>query len=135
MEEKPEEITTDSGNIVERNPDGTFKEGHSKLGGKQSGTRDFATDFDEVVKDIAKENNLTVSDVRKVLLKQAYKQAKDGNYSFYKDIHDRVYGQAVRKNEISGKNGELLQIIVPQAVVESFNIHATNQETGRSNTE
>lgn len=68
--------------------------------GRPAGTRDFATDFDEVVKDIAKENNLTVSDVRKVLLKQAYKQAKDGNYSFYKDIHDRVYGQATQKQEI-----------------------------------
>lgn len=70
--------------------------------GRPAGTRDFATDFDEVVRDIAKENNLTVSDVRKVLLKQAYKQAKDGNYSFYKDIHDRVYGQAKQPVEHSG---------------------------------
>ena len=69
--------------------------------GRPKGSRDFATDFDEVVKDIAKENNLTVSDVRKVLLKQAYKQAKDGNYSFYKDIHDRVYGQAQSKTDIT----------------------------------
>jgi hypothetical protein len=75
---------------------GKFKPGNPG-GGRTPGTRDFATDFDEVVKDIAKENNLTVSDVRKVLLKQAYKQAKDGNYSFYKDIHDRVYGKPQEK--------------------------------------
>ena len=33
----------------ERNPDGTFREGHIKVGGKELGTRDFATDFDEAV--------------------------------------------------------------------------------------
>lgn len=88
---------------------GKFKPGNPG-GGRTPGTRDFATDFDEVVKDIAKENNLTVSDVRKVLLKQAYKQAKDGNYSFYKDIHDRVYGTATQKTEVTGKNGGAIEI-------------------------
>lgn len=98
MEENNEIIPEEQGKI--RNPDGTFVKGISgNPKGRTVGTRDFATDFDEVVKDIAKENNLTVSDVRKVLLKQAYKQAKDGNYSFYKDIHDRVYGQASQKTE------------------------------------
>ena len=81
----------------ERNPDGTFREGHIKVGGKELGTRDFATDFDEAVEEIAKENKMTKSEVRKLLLKVAYRQAKDGNYSFYKDIHDRIYGQALQK--------------------------------------
>ena len=81
----------------ERNPDGTFREGHAKVGGKELGTRDFATDFDEAVEEIAKENKMTKSEVRKLLLKVAYKHAKDGNYSFYKDIHDRIYGQALQK--------------------------------------
>lgn len=90
-----------------RNEDGTFVKGVSgNPAGRTKGTRDFATDFDEVVKDIAKENNLTVSDVRKVLLKQAYKQAKDGNYSFFKDIHDRIYGQAKQTTELTGKDGK-----------------------------
>ena len=65
--------------------------------GRPKGSRDFATDFDEVVDDIARENKLTKSEVRKVLLKVAYKNAKEGNYSFYKDIHDRLYGTAVQK--------------------------------------
>ena len=64
------------------------------LDGKPLGTKNFETDFDEAVDEIAKENNMTRSEARKVLLKVAFKQAKDGNYSFYKDIHDRIYGQA-----------------------------------------
>lgn len=65
--------------------------------GRPVGSRDFATDFDEVVEEIAEENGITKSQARKHLLKVAYKNAKEGNYSFYKDIHDRVYGQAIQK--------------------------------------
>jgi hypothetical protein len=103
---KDTEITEKNGYESGKDPvTGRFVEGNPG-GGRPKGTRDFATDFDEVVKDIAKENNMTVSDVRKVLLKQAYKQAKDGNYSFYKDIHDRVYGQAKSTNDVN-VNGSL----------------------------
>jgi hypothetical protein len=110
MEENTE-IIPEEQEII-RNPDGTFVKGVSgNPKGRTAGTRDFATDFDEVVKDIAKENNITVSDVRKVLLKQAYKQAKDGNYSFYKDIHDRVYGQAKNTTDIT-TGGEKLPISI-----------------------
>lgn len=68
--------------------------------GRPKGSRDFATDFDEVVEEIAEENGITKSQARKHLLKVAYKNAKEGNYSFYKDIHDRVYGQATQKSEL-----------------------------------
>ena len=68
--------------------------------GRPIGSRDFATDFDEAVDEIAKDNNMTRSEARKILLKVAYKNAKEGNYSFYKDIHDRVYGQATQKTDI-----------------------------------
>ena len=70
-------------------------------GGRTLGTRDFATDFDEVVEEIAAENGITKSQARKHLLKVAYKNAQEGNYSFYNDIHDRVYGQAQAKTDIT----------------------------------
>ena len=73
------------------------------LEGRPLGSRDFSTDFDEVVDDIAKENKIPKSEVRKVLLKVAYKQAKDGSYPFWKDIHDRVYGSATQKTDITTK--------------------------------
>ena len=82
-----------------------FKKGDDprrNLDGRPVGSRDFATDFDEAVDEIAKENNMTRSQARKLLLKVAYKNAKDGNYSFYKDIHDRIYGSATQKTDING---------------------------------
>ncbi len=100
MEEEP---ITNSKEIA-RNSDGTLKKGVVlNPNGRPLGSRDFATDFDEVVDDLAKENKMTKSEVRKLLLKVAYKNAKDGNYSFYKDIHDRIYGTAQDNVHLSGE--------------------------------
>jgi succinylglutamate desuccinylase len=112
--DKDTEKTINGGNSVERNPDGTFKVGHPKLGGKALGTRNFETDFDEAVEEIAKENGMTKSEARKLLLKVAFKQAKDGNFNFYKDIHDRIYGKAPEEikiipDEESEKNAKELE--------------------------
>ena len=105
MENNNNENPQNSGDNVERNADGTFKKGHTKLGGIALGTNHFETDFDEAVCELAKEEGITRSEARKTLLKVAYKNAKDGNYSFYKDIHDRIYGQATTKTEHSGSVG------------------------------
>ena len=61
--------------------------------GRPVGTRNFQTDFDEVVEEIAKANNITNSEARKILIKKAYGEAKDGNFQYYKDITERVYGK------------------------------------------
>ena len=74
--------------------------------GRPVGSKNFETDFDEAVAEIAKENNMTRSEARKLHLKVAFKQAKDGNYSFYKDIHDRIYGQARNTSDIKLSIGE-----------------------------
>lgn len=83
--------------------------------GRPKGSNNFETDFDEAVEEIAKENNMTRSECRKLLLKVAFKNAKEGNYSFYKDIHDRLYGQAVSKTEHTGKDGKDL---IPDTLIQ-----------------
>jgi len=86
--EKPQ----NGGELVERNEKGQFIQGHTKLGGREVGSRNFITDFDEAVSEIAKEEGITASEAKKVLLKKAYSLAKEGNFPFYKDIVDRYYG-------------------------------------------
>ena len=85
--------------------------------GRPLGSKDFATDFDEVVEEIAEENGITKSQARKHLLKVAYKHAKEGNYSFYKDIHDRVYGTATNKSEIKIDSNTLNPLDPKHAVI------------------
>lgn len=87
---------------VVRDEKGRIVSGVLNPKGKSVGTKSFETDFDEAVDELAKENGMSRSEARKLLLKVAFKQAKDGNYSFFKDIHDRIYGQAKATVEHSG---------------------------------
>ncbi len=98
--------------MEERDNKGQFVKGHKPLenAGRPAGANDFVTDFNEAVEEIAKENGMTRSEARKLLLKVAFKQAKDGNYSFYKDIHDRIYGQPKNTNDVNV--GGVLQVII-----------------------
>ena len=79
--------------------------------GRPKGSNNFETDFDVAVEEIAKENGMTRSEARKLLLKVAFKQAKDGNYSFYKDIHDRIYGQPKNTNDIKFEIDGKIEIV------------------------
>lgn len=74
--------------------------------GRPPGTRNFQTDFDEVVEEIAKANSITTSEARKILIKKAYSEAKNGVYPFYKDIFDRYYGKAKENIDVN-MGGEL----------------------------
>ena len=82
--------------------------------GKPVGTRSFTSDFDSVIEEIAKANNITNSEARKILIKKAYNEAKDGNFQYYKDLVERVYGkmpdkldlEANLKTIIINKSGE-----------------------------
>jgi hypothetical protein len=107
-----------------------FKKGDDprrNLDGRPQGSRNFATDFDEVVEEIAKDNSITKSEARKILLKVAYKNAKEGDYSFWRDIHDRLYGKPVQPTDITSQ-GERI-IIMP---AELINKNDTSSNTGNS---
>ena len=97
MEEKREK----SRKKLERDEKGRLLPGRESLNplGKPLGTKSFTTDFDEVVEELAKENKMTKSEVRKILLKKAFAEAKNGNFNFYKDTLDRYYGKPVERIE------------------------------------
>ena len=87
---------------------GTFTKNDPRINrkGKKVGVRDFSTDFDIAVAEIAEEEGITKSEARVALLKVAYKQSKAANFRFFKDVHDRVYGKAIERTEITGKDGK-----------------------------
>ena len=97
--------------------------------GRPKGSNNFETDFDEAVEEIAKENGMTRSEARKLLLKVAFKNAKEGNYSFYKDIHDRIYGQASQKIDNSGTTKVIL---IDKELAPLYGIRTTQEADGSS---
>ena len=76
--------------VIPRNPDGTFPKGISgNPEGKKPGTENYNTRWKRVVERIAKQNKITPDEVEDTLMMMAFKEAKEGNYNFYKDLMDR----------------------------------------------
>lgn len=102
-----EEDTTKSGEVVERNTNGTFKEGHAKIGGRPLGQRDYATIYREALIKLAAKNNKSPDDLEEEILSKGIASARGGDYRFYKDLLDRSHGTATVKTEtkveLSGK--------------------------------
>lgn len=79
-----------------RNPDGTFAKGNP---GRPKGTLNFATKFRKFVEKVAEQNEMKPEDVDEQLLMVAFQRAKSGDYSFWRDLHDRVYGKPLMSIE------------------------------------
>ncbi|MEK6880633.1 MAG: hypothetical protein AABY22_13535, partial [Nanoarchaeota archaeon] len=75
-----------------RDDKGRFVNGHPPLGGRPIGVRDFITDFEDSISELAAEEGITFSEARKKMLKVAYRESLNANFSFYKDTIDRYYG-------------------------------------------
>ena len=52
---------------------------------------------------------MTKSEVRKILLKKAFAEARHGNFNFYKDTMDRYYGKPVDKVDLNIEKMETLE--------------------------
>ena len=81
-----------------------FKPGNPG-GGRPKGKRNFKTDFELAAREIAKALRLGESPdpIYIELMKQGIKQGLKGNYNFWKDIAERVYGKEVSKFEADVK--------------------------------
>lgn len=75
---------------------GKFKEGNEigKLGGRPKGSLDFKTKWEIFIDKVAKSDNLTPQEIDEQLFAVGFKKAKEGDYQFYRDLHDRLYGKA-----------------------------------------
>jgi len=64
------------------------------LAGRPVGSLDFKTKFYRVIDKLAKQNDISPEEVEEQLMLVGYKKAKDGDYSFYRDLMDRIHGKA-----------------------------------------
>lgn len=120
--EETKENPINNGVDTDKDPiTGQFLPGNKASPGKPKGTNNFETDFDEAVLELAKENGMTRSEARKLLLKVAFNNAKEGNYSFYKDIHDRIYGKAKESLELGGE----ITIKIAKEVADKYEVNTS----------
>lgn len=85
-----------------------FKEGESgNPNGRPKGQRNYATIYREALIKLAKLNDKSPEELEEEILSAGLLNARKGNYSFYKDVLDRLHGQATQKSE------NTLEIIQP----------------------
>lgn len=94
-----------------------FKKGYDprrNYDGRPPETLNFKTKWLIFIDKIAKQNGITADEVDEQLLRVAYKQMQQGDYRYWKDIQDRVYGTAVNNTDLTS-GGEPLSIIFDES--------------------
>lgn len=71
--------------------------------GRPKGQRNYATIYREALIKLAEKNDTTPEDLETEIIANGAVLAKKGNYSFYKDLLDRLYGSATQKTDITSK--------------------------------
>ena len=71
--------------------------------GRPKGAKCFSTLFKEAVKKVAEESDLKGLQPEVAMVKKAINEALNGNFSFYRDIMDRNYGQPNQPMDMQGE--------------------------------
>lgn len=107
-----------------------FKKGESgNPNGRPKGSENFSTKWFRLIDKLAKQDNLTAEEIEQQLMAVGYKRAKEGDYSFYRDSMDRIYGKPVQINEIGGRDGKDLPTLLVKFIGDEETEHSGN--TGR----
>ena len=80
-----------------------FKKGQSgNENGRPLGQRNYATIYREALQLLADKNATTPEKLEAEMIANGAMLARKGDYRFYKDVLDRIHGQATQKTEITG---------------------------------
>jgi len=74
--------------------------------GRPFGQKNYATLYREALIKLAKANKKTPDELELEILSKGILNARSGDYRFYKDLLDRLYGTAISRAELTGKDGK-----------------------------
>jgi len=108
---KPEKQpkTTDERGKTPGSKDTQFKPGNNaNPSGRPKGRKNFKTLFYAALERIGEKTGVDPEDIEMELIETGIVYARKGDYKFWKDVQDRVYGQSMKKMEVSAPDGEPL---------------------------
>ena len=68
--------------------------------GRPKGQRNYATIYREALIKLATMNNMEPEEMETDILLKGLASARKGDYRFWKDLHDRLHGQATQKTDV-----------------------------------
>jgi len=101
--EKQENTTVyynEKGGEVIRDENGRLISGTPNPNGRPKGVLNFATKFYKALDKFAEENGKTLEQEEQEMLIEGFKRAKGGDYRFFQDLNDRVYGKPRQTTEV-----------------------------------
>ena len=88
----------EQGQDVPRDEFGRILPGHSlNPAGRPLGAENFKTIFEKALKEVAKLNKLDPEDLHAQIIAKGIQSARKGDFRFYKDLLDRLYGRPKEK--------------------------------------
>ena len=92
-----------TGNEYQKEPGGTFKEGNPG-GGRPKGQKNYATLYRDALEKLAKLNDIDPDILEVEIAQKGIAKAREGDYRFYKDTLDRLFGKAQDNVDITSNN-------------------------------
>jgi len=89
--------------------------------GRPPGALNFSTKWDIFIEKVAKQNNMTPDEIDEQLLAVGFKKAKEGDYNFYRDIHDRKFGRAKQEIDITSKGESIVNDVRVDELTKKLN--------------
>lgn len=112
--------------MEERDEKGRFVDGHSGGPGRPKGSLNFATKFKQAIEALAEQNNITGDKLEEQIVQMAIKKAREGDYQYYRDIMDRVYGKPQQSIDHTSGGKEMPTPILGNAYVHNDDSHKEN---------
>lgn len=104
---KAKNSTTSAPKAEKKVPGKPFPKGVSgNPAGRPVGQRDYATIYKEALKKLAEAKGKTPEELEEIIQQVGITKAMLGDYRFYQDLHDRMYGKPTQRTEITGKDGK-----------------------------
>lgn len=80
--------------------------------GRPKGQRNYATIYREALIKLAEMNGMEPEQMETDILLKGLASARKGDYRFWKDVHDRLHGQPIKKTEMVDADGGTIQPIM-----------------------
>ena len=126
-----EQLNTSEKQAVVRNEKGQIVSGTPNPNGRPKGALNFSTKWDIFIDKVAKQNNMTPDEIDEQLLAVGFKKAKEGDYNFYRDIHDRKFGRAKQEIDITSKGESIVNDVRIDELTKKLNeIHKGDGVSG-----
>lgn len=99
-----------------------WKKGESgNPNGRPKGRRNFSTIFYDALEKLAEKNGIPADQLETEIVEKALLSARKGDHKFYKDLMDRLHGQAIQKTQMEDSEGNAMQQVLVKIIRDGGN--------------